>query len=47
MTIDQIKKALEYHMKKEQECHPNLPQLHKYHLMRIGELSKQLHEWSI
>lgn len=41
---DQIRKALEYHVKKEKDCHYNLPKQHKYHLKRIGELSNQLNE---
>ncbi|MCK9371468.1 hypothetical protein M0R04_16255 [Candidatus Dojkabacteria bacterium] len=41
---DQIQKALEYHMKKELECHPNLTNIHKYHLKRIGQLSTQLND---
>jgi hypothetical protein len=41
---NKIKKALEYHMTKERECHPNLPKIHKYHLKRIGELSNQLND---
>lgn len=39
-----IQKTLDYHMKKEKECHPNTPKVHKHHLKRIGELSKKLHE---
>ena len=44
MTKDQMRKALEYHIKKEKDCHPNLPLVNKHHLKRIGELSKALNE---
>jgi len=44
MKKNEIKKVLEYHMKKEKECHPNLPEINKYHLKRIGELTMALNE---
>ena len=44
MNKEQLQKALEYHIKKEKECHPNSPEVNKHHLKRIGELTTTLNE---